>query len=115
MNPRKLIPRRLFLSGTFRKRCTVLEYGDAAVRFKRAPVPDDFSVQGDDRIEDTAPVMCVGSMARVKDHVSALVADEIFVIGGNQENASAPEAPGPRIPVSVIIDLLIPQGDDFVS
>ena len=56
-----------------------------AVSLKGRPVATDDAVMGDDGLEDAAVVVGAVGVLGWQDDVAALVADEVFVIGRNQE------------------------------
>ena len=80
--------------GIFRNGKVILEYFKAAVLGGRGPVADDLAVKGDDGLEySVVTVGFVGMLGR-KDDVTALVADEIFIIRRDQMNRSGAESSG---------------------
>ena len=56
-----------------------------AVGLKGRPVAADDAVMGDNRLEDAAVIVGAVGMLGWQDDVAALVADEVFVVGRNQE------------------------------
>ena len=64
---------------------------------KRRPVAANHTVVGDDRLEDAAVVVRLVAIVRREDDVAALVADEVFVVGRNQEIFAFAETSGAAI------------------
>ena len=56
------------------------------------PVAEDGSVVGDDGLEDAAVVMGVMPVLGREYNVTGLIADEVFVVGRNQEELAFSEA-----------------------
>ena len=69
---------QLLLDLVFRKG-DVFEELDGAVGSGGRPVADDFTVEGDDGVEDAALVVGVVGAVGVEDDIAALVADQVFV------------------------------------
>ena len=75
----------------------VVEEGCLAGGLEGGPVAADDAIVGDDGLEDAAVVVgAVGVLWREND-VAALVADEVFVVGRNQEVFALAEATGAAI------------------
>ena len=62
------------------------------VILERRPVAAYCSVVGDDRLEDAAVVVGMMAVLRREHNVTGLIADEIFVIGRNQQKLTLSEA-----------------------
>ncbi len=60
--------------------------------FERSPVAADDAVVGDDGLEDAAVVVGFVTVFLGQDYVSALVADQIFVVWSNQKIFALAEA-----------------------
>ena len=60
---------------------------------ERCPVAADDAVMGNDGLEDAAIVVGAVGMLRRKHDVAALVADEVFVVGRNQQVFALAETP----------------------
>ena len=67
------------------------------LRFERCPVAADYAVAGYDRLEDAAVVVGLVAVFRGKDNITALVADQIFVVWRNQKKLAAAEASGAAV------------------
>ena len=71
----------------------VVEEGCLAGGLEGGPVAADDAVVGDDGLEDAAVVVgAVGVLGR-ENNVAALVADKVFVVGGNQQAFARAEPP----------------------
>ena len=74
-----------------------IEEGCLAGGLEGGPVAADDAVTGDDGLEDAAVVVgAVGVLGR-EDDIAALVADEVFVVGRNQEVSVLAETSGAAI------------------
>lgn len=80
--------------GIFRNGKVILEYFKAAVLGGRGPVADDLAVKGDDGLEYSVVAVGFAGMLGRKDDITALVADEIFIIRRDQMNRSRAESSG---------------------
>lgn len=67
------------------------------LRFERCPVAADYAVAGYDRLEDAAVVVGLVAEFRWKDNITALVADQIFVVWRNQKKLAAAETSGAAV------------------
>ena len=67
------------------------------LRFERCPVAADYAVAGDNGLENTAVVVGLVSEFRWKDNITALVADQIFVVWRNQKKLAAAETSGAAV------------------
>lgn len=70
----------------------MLEKIRLAARFERSPVAADDAVVGDDGLEDAAVVVGLVAMFLGQDYVSALVADQIFIVWRNKKVFALAEA-----------------------
>ena len=95
--------------------CLVVEEGETAVVGGRRPVPHDKTVQRDDGVEDARVVVGVMRVVGMEDDVAALVADEVFVEGGKEEDAAAAEAAGACLRVDVEVAAFPALGAEFVA
>ena len=64
---------------------------------ERRPVAANHAVVGDDRLEDAAVVVRLVAIVRREDDVTALVADEVFVVRWNQKIFAFAETTGAAI------------------
>ena len=64
---------------------------------ERSPVAADDAVFGDDGLEDAAVVVGTMLVFGVEHDVAALIADEVFVIGRNQQVFALAETSGAAI------------------
>ena len=68
-----------------------------AVFLERHPVATNDAIVGDDGLEDAAVVMGFVFVVRRKDDIAALISDEVFVVGRNQEVSVPAETSGAAI------------------
>ena len=78
----------------FRDGKSILEYFKAAGLGGRGPVADDLAVKGDYGLEYSVVAVGFAGMLGRKDDITALVADEIFIIRRDQMNRSRAESSG---------------------
>ena len=77
--------------------CGRVEEGGLIAWFEWRPVAADYAVVGDDRLEDAAVVVGLVAVFRWKDNITALVADQIFVVWRNQKKLAAAETSGAAV------------------
>ena len=65
------------------------------------PVADDFAILENHGPEDAFLVVGMMAVVGVEGHMAALVADEVFVVGREEVNASVPESPCTAVLVAV--------------
>ena len=78
-----------FLFGNW---CGLVEEGSLIAWFERSPVAADDAVVGDDGLEDAAVVVGLVTMFLGQDYVSALVANQIFIVRRNKKIFALAEA-----------------------
>ena len=78
----------------FRDGKSILEYFKAAGLGGRGPVADDLAVKGDYGLEYSVVAVGFAGMLGRKDDITALVADEIFIIRSDKMNRSGAESSG---------------------
>ena len=93
----------------------VVEEGEAAVPGGGGPVADDVAVQGHDRVEDTGVVVGVMGVVGMEDDVAALVADEVFVEGREEEDGAPAEAAGAGVRMDVEVASMPAFGAELVA
>ena len=72
--------------------CGLVEEGSLIAWFERCPVATDDAVVGDDGLEDTTVVVGLVAMFLGQDYVSALVANQIFIVWRNKKVFALAEA-----------------------
>ena len=92
-----------------------IEEGGLKVRFERGPVAADDAVVGDDGLEDAAVVVGTVGVLPGEDDVAALVTDEVFIVGRNQEVFALAETSCAAIVGQVEIAALITLQVDRVA
>ena len=72
--------------------CGLVEEGGLIAWFEWSPVAADDAVVGDDGLEDAAVVVGFVAMFLGQDYVSALVANQIFIVWRNKKVFALAEA-----------------------
>ena len=103
------------MEGLGRDRRVVVEEGEASVMGGGGPVAHDVAVQGDDGVEDARVVVGVMRVVGMEDDVAALVADEVFVEGGEEEDAAAAEAAGAGVRMDVELTAVPALGAELAA
>ena len=67
------------------------------LRFEWRPVAADYAVAGDNGLEDTAVVVGLVAVFLGQDYVSALVANQIFIVRRNQKKLASAETSGAAV------------------
>ena len=93
----------------------IVEEGGLAGGLEGGPVAADDAVMGDDGLEDAAVVVGAVGVLLGEDNVAALVADEVFIVGRNQEVFAFAETAGAAVVGQVEIAALISLHVDAVT
>lgn len=101
--------------GIFRNGKVILEYFKAAGLGGRRPVANDLAVKGDYGLEYSVVAVGFAGMLERKDDVTALVADEIFIIRRDQMNRSRAESSGAAGFVNIELTALPRFLNEFVT
>jgi hypothetical protein len=72
---------------------TIVEERCLEVLFERRPITADDSIVCNDWLENATIVMGTMPVLWRKNNITALIADEIFVVWGNQEELASSESP----------------------
>ena len=85
----------------------VVEEGGLAGGFEGCPVAANDAVVGNDGLENAAVVVGAMGVLPREDNVAALVADEVFIVGGNEQKPALPEPPCAAMVSEVEVPALI--------
>ena len=75
----------------------VFKEGGLAFFLERGPVAADGAVVGDDGLENATVVVRPMPVFRVEYYIPALIADEVFIVGGYEEELAFSEASGATV------------------